>query len=373
MSAMKILITGSSGFIGSNLRVRLTELPEFEVCALRHEEVDAAPDALFDDCHAIVHMAGVNRPEDVNEFALGNADFTERLCRRLSSANVKPAIIYASSTQVERDNLYGKSKRNAEKLIGELVEQCGGAALVYRLPNVFGKWSRPNYNSAVATFCHNCARGLPIQINDPNAPVTLAYIDDVIDVWIAALRSIRDYAGVQLREVNPVYTVTVGQLADSILSLADSRRTGVVGEVGAGLMRALHATYLSFLPVEAVVYGLKRHEDARGVFVEMLKTPSAGQFSFFTAHPGITRGGHYHHTKSEKFLVLRGRARFRFRNMLNDESYELSVDGAESRVVETVPGWAHDVTNVGMDELVVMLWANEQFDPKRPDTVYSAL
>ena len=240
---------------------------------------------------------------------------------------------------------------------------------LYRLANVFGKWSRPDYNSAVATFCHNIARGLPIQVNDAAAPLRLVYIDDVV---AELLRFLADPGtGVGLRQAGPVYATTVGELARQIEAFKDVRTSLVTERVGTGLVRALYATYVSFLPPQAFSYGVPKYGDARGVFVEMLKTPDCGQFSFFTAHPGITRGGHYHHTKTEKFLVIKGVARYRFRHLVTDEVFELDSTGDEPLVVDTIPGWAHDITNIGDDELVVMLWANEIFDRQNPDTIAS--
>jgi UDP-2-acetamido-2,6-beta-L-arabino-hexul-4-ose reductase len=370
---MKILLTGSRGFIGRNFCVRARETADISLSCIYHDQLETTPQSLFDDYHAIVHLAGVNRPNDSDEFESGNAGFTRRLCEMLALSRTKPAIIYASSMQVNRDNLYGASKRSAESYIESLVESKGGSALIYRLPNVFGKWCRPNYNSAVATFCYNLVRGLPIAVHDASAPLTLAYIDDVVDVLLAEARKINAVPGCRFGQLPTVYNTTVGQIAESIQSFAASRVTNVTAEVGSGLTRALYATYLSYIPREDFAYTLKRHEDARGEFVEFLKTPTAGQFSYFTAHPGVTRGGHYHHTKNEKFLVLSGRARFRFRHVETGESHELIVDGGSACVVETVPGWAHDVTNIGGETLVVMLWANEQFDPKRPDTIAASL
>ena len=238
--------------------------------------------------------------------------------------------------------------------------------MCFRLPNVFGKWCKPNYNSAVATFCHNIARGLPIQVNDAAAPLRLVYIDDVV---AELLRFLADPgSGVGLRQAGPVYATTVGELARQIEAFKDVRTSLVSERVGTGLVRALYATYVSFLPPQAFSYGVPKYGDARGVFVEMLKTPDCGQFSFFTAHPGITRGGHYHHTKTEKFLVIKGEARFKFRQMQTGETHELVTSGAKAEIVETVPGWTHDITNIGSEEMVVMLWANEVFDRSKPDT-----
>ena len=240
---------------------------------------------------------------------------------------------------------------------------------VFRLPNVFGKWSRPNYNSVVATFCHNIARDLPIQVNDPQAALTLVYIDDVIERFVLLMDGAAPMAGLDgFVTVQPQYTTTVGELARLIRAFRDSRGSLVTERVGTGLVRALYATYVSYLPVEEFFYDVPLHADRRGIFVEMLKTPDCGQFSFFTAYPGVTRGGHYHHSKSEKFLVIKGQALFRFRHMQTGQTHELLTSGDRPQIVETVPGWTHDITNTGPEEMVVMLWANEIFDRARPDT-----
>jgi UDP-2-acetamido-2,6-beta-L-arabino-hexul-4-ose reductase len=232
---------------------------------------------------------------------------------------------------------------------------------------VFGKWTRPNYNSAVATFCHNVARGLPIQVNDPAAPVSLVYVDDVIDTFLRDLADLAARTGE--RAVAPVYPTTVGALAKTIRGFRDLRGKATVDTVGTGLMRALYATYVASLEPDDFAYPLVKHEDPRGWFSEFVKTETAGQVSVFTAHPGITRGGHYHHTKTEKFLVVQGDALFRFRHITTDATHEIRTSGSTLTVVETVPGWAHDVSNIGQDLMVCVLWANELFDPNKPDTV----
>jgi UDP-2-acetamido-2,6-beta-L-arabino-hexul-4-ose reductase len=240
---------------------------------------------------------------------------------------------------------------------------------IYRLPGVFGKWCKPQYNSVVGTFCHNKARDLPVQISDTSARVSLVYVDDVIDAMLGQLFT--GWVGLQRPVVAPEYSVTLGDLVKQIDAFRNCRTSLLSERVGTGFVRALYSTYVSYLPVEKFAYAVPVHEDTRGVFVEMLKTPDAGQFSFFTVHPGITRGGHYHHTKTEKFLVIKGKARFGFRHMLTNEVYHLDTEGAKPQVVETVPGWTHDITNVGDDEMVVMLWANEIFDHANPDTITS--
>jgi len=366
---MKVLVTGADGFIGKNLRIALTEREGFELLAITRASSDADLAEAVAAADAVIHLAGVNRPQDPAEFATGNADFTARLCALLSASGRAVPVAFASSIQAERDNPYGHSKRQAEEHLGEYGRSSGASVGLYRLANVFGKWSRPEYNSAVATFCHNIARGLPIRIDDPDAPVSLVYIDDVVAEFLRFLA--QPGQGVRQAAAGPVYASTVGELARQIEAFRDVRASLVTERVGTGLVRALYATYVSFLPPEAFSYGVPKYGDARGVFVEMLKTPDCGQFSFFTAHPGITRGGHYHHTKTEKFLVIKGRARYRFRHLLSDETFEVDSHGDEPLVVETIPGWAHDITNIGDDELVVMLWANEIFDRQQPDTVAS--
>lgn len=238
---------------------------------------------------------------------------------------------------------------------------------VLRLTNVFGKWSRPYYNSAVATFCHQVAHGQSVSVNDPASRLRLIHVDDVVTALMALLVDPPPIGG--FVDTGPIHETTVGELADTLRGFAHSRETLTTARVGTGLTRALYATYVSFLPPESFSYDVPQHGDPRGVFVEMLKTPDCGQFSYFTAKPGITRGGHYHHSKTEKFLVIQGTARFGFRQIETGEVHELTTKGGQARIVETVPGWTHDITNIGEDELVVMLWANEVFDQDRPDTV----
>ena len=364
---MRIVVTGGDGFLGRNLRVRLQELGWDSVVSLGRDATADERRSALRSADFVYHLAGVNRPNDVSEFDTGNRGLTDTVCDELRAASRPIPLVYTSSVQAELDNPYGKSKRAAELVVERYAVDTGARVHLLRLTNVFGKWCRPNYNSAVATFCHNIARGLPIIVNDASAPLRLVYVDDVVDVLIALLPSgdTRDHEV----EVRPIYSTTVGEVAESLRTFAESRESRLTPRVGTGFTRALYATYLSYLAPDAFAYALKRHSDPRGVFAEMLKTPDCGQFSFFTAHPGVTRGGHYHHTKSEKFLVVKGRARFRFRQVVTGETHEMVVSGDQAHVVETVPGWAHDITNVGDEELVVMLWANEIFDPAKPDTV----
>lgn len=370
---MKLLITGANGFVARNLRQHLAERDDIDFICLTRDDPLENLDAKLDGVECVIHLAGVNRPENPAEFQTGNHQLTAALAdalkRRVAAGHHPISVIFASSTQAAIDNAYGASKRAAEEVLR--AAEAGGVlkAYIFRLPNVFGKWSKPNYNSAVATFCHNIARNLPIVVNDPDAPLRLVYIDDVVAAFLNIIGGgspAIDPKGFAL--VSPEYKTTVGAVADRIHSFRASRDTLVTEQVGRGLTRALYSTYVSFLPCADFSYTVPMHGDPRGVFVEMLKTQDSGQFSYFTAHPGITRGGHYHHSKTEKFLVIKGRARFCFRHMMTGEQYALETSGSQAEVVETVPGWTHDITNIGDEEMVVMLWANEIFDREKPDT-----
>lgn len=362
---MKVLVTGANGFVGRNLVVRLGEAGH-EALGLGREDGDEAWRAAAQAADFVVHLAGVNRPTDVSEFETGNVGLTERLCALSAEAGNRTPIIYSSSTQADRGNPYGKSKAAAEAVLHAHAESTGAPVALFRLPNVFGKWARPDYNSAVATFCHRIARGQEIEIHDRAAPLSLVYVDDVVEAF---LRLIEEGFATGDHAVAPVYRTTVGELADIIGSFPESRGTLTTPPVGSGLVRALYSTYLSHLPVDRFDYRVPIHADPRGRFVEMLKTRDSGQFSYFTAGPGITRGDHYHHSKVEKFLVISGKAHFGFRHIQTGERHEITVDGHEGRIVETIPGWTHNITNIGDSELVVMLWANEIFDRAKPDTV----
>lgn len=370
---MRVLITGANGFVGRNLQLRLRERKDVQVVCYTRDLQAGQLAKLLEGVDFVFHLAGVNRPQDPKEFTTGNTDLTRYLCLAVASAARlagKPIpILYTSSTQAAFGNAYGCSKREAEEALAATGRDSLVPVHVFRLPNVFGKWCRPNYNSAVATFCHNIARDLPIQVNDPQASLTLVYIDDVIECFVQIMDGAAPIAGSDgFATVQPQYTTTVGEVARLIWAFHDSRSSLVTERVGTGLVRALYATYVSYLPVEAFAFDVKQHSDRRGVFVEMLKTPDCGQFSFLTAHPGVTRGGHYHHSKTEKFLVIKGEALFRFRHMHSGQTHELKTSGDRPQIVETVPGWTHDITNIGLNEMVVMLWANEIFDLARPDT-----
>lgn len=362
---MKILVTGSNGFIAKNLIQFLSEKPEIEILKAHRGTTDQEFEQSVLAADWIIHLAGVNRPLNESEFAEGNTTLTEKIAQILQQVNKKTPVILSSSIQVERDNPYGKSKLGGEQALVALNQAQGNPVYICRLANVFGKWSRPNYNSAVATFCYNVANDLPLQIHDENAVIRLVYVDHVVETFWNILNGQQVE---QIFQVEPEYQITVGDLAKVLNGFKASRDTLITDRVGTGLTRALYSTYLSFFKPEQFDYSVPKYGDARGVFVEMLKTPDAGQFSYFTAHPGITRGGHYHHTKTEKFLVIKGKALFKFKHVVTGEFYELETQGDEPRIVETVPGWTHDITNIGDDEMIVMLWANEIFDRNKPDT-----
>ncbi|MDE3991552.1 NAD-dependent epimerase/dehydratase family protein [Glaesserella parasuis] len=368
---MKVLVTGSNGFIAKNLIQYLSEKNNIEIMLFNRQSSEEELNSMLLEADWIVHLAGINRPKNEEEFIEGNIELTQKIAKFLQKNNKKTPLILSSSIQAERDNAYGRSKLAGEDIISNLSKLNGNPIYICRLANVFGKWSKPNYNSAVATFCYNTVHNLPIEIHDPNAVIRLVYIDDVVECFWNIIQGLYQPTGIY--QVEPEYKVTVSELVEILASFKHSRQSLVTDEVGVGLKRALYSTYLSFFTPDHFDYSVPKYSDERGVFVEMLKTPSAGQFSYFTAYPGITRGGHYHHTKNEKFLVIKGKALFKFKHIVTGEYYQLETNGDEPRIVETVPGWSHDITNIGNEEMVVMLWANEIFDREKPDTYFMPL
>lgn len=366
---VKLLITGAGGFIGKNLIVRLEEQAVYEISTFVRSDSDEYLADKLSNVDMVIHLAGENRPDSPELFNLVNTELTRKIAEMLSANSIKIPVIFASSSQATIDNAYGQSKLAAENILQGLSLENGNPVTIYRLPGVFGKWCKPNYNSVVATFCHNIAHGLPLQISDENTSLRLVYIDDVVASIQEVLES--SQRGVNYNAVETEYAITVGNLSTQIKAFNNCRTSLLSEKVGVGLVRALYATYISYLPCEDFSYEIPSHSDERGIFVEMLKTPDAGQFSYFTAYPGITRGGHYHHTKTEKFLVIKGKARFGFRHIVTNERYTVTTSGGVPEIVETVPGWTHDVTNVGDEEMIVMLWANENFDRQKPDTITS--
>jgi len=365
---MNVLVTGADGFIGRNLVLHLSEIKSINIFTFtRNNKLEDLFD-IVKSIDFIFHLAGINRPKNPTEFTHGNEDLTKSLCDAIKYSGKKIPLLYTSSIQAELDNPYGRSKKAAENTILSFRSEHFSPIFIFRLPNVFGKWARPNYNSVVATFCYNISQDLPVEINDPSALINLVYIDDIIEKFLAILNSSFDENKSGFFDVHPQYSITVAELSRKIQSFSSSRDSLIIENVGNGFVRALYSTYISYLKPEQFKYSLTKHGDSRGVFVEILKTQNSGQFSYFTAHPGVTRGGHYHHSKTEKFLVVKGTARFRFRHMLSDEVYELSINAENPEIVETITGWAHDITNIGNEEMIVILWANEIFDKTKPDT-----
>jgi len=366
---MKVLVTGSNGFIGKNLIVRLRELGiSFETYTRGDSEKDLK--SLVKRINFVVHLAGENRPKNKSDFKIVNTNLTQKLCNALRSTGRRIPVIFTSSTQVELDNLYGLSKLSAEKILREFSTETGSPVHIYRLPNVFGKWCKPEYNSVVATFCYNISNDFPIEVHNVKTLLRLVYIDDVIDHFLKKITN-PCKTGTDFPQVFPEYKVTLGELVSQIKSFKNCRESLTSEEVGSGFLRALYSTFMSYLPPERFSYIVPKNSDSRGIFVEILKTKNSGQFSFFTVHPGVTRGGHYHHTKTEKFLVAKGEVKFQFRNIDTNDSYELDVSGETPVIVDVAPGWSHNITNVGVDEVLIILWANEVFDSKNPDTFFN--
>jgi UDP-2-acetamido-2,6-beta-L-arabino-hexul-4-ose reductase len=358
-----VTITGAGGFIGRNLSLRLAEHGRTAIPIGRESSLGELREALARS-DAVFHLAGANRPRDSTEFMAINGDFTALLANEVTTAGRRPLVIYASSSRAEGDDDYGRSKRAGE----EALQSLGRAATIsaWRLPNVFGKWARPNYNSVVATFCHNLARGLAIKIDNPATELRLIYIDDLLDQWMELLEG--DVAPPLAEPVN-VHATTLGELAETLERMAAGRPRCEVERVGSGLERALYATYLSYLPPGQFSYPLVAHKDERGAFMEFLRTRDSGQVAVLRAFPGQTRGRHYHHTKAEKMLVVQGQALFRFRHIEHGDFTEVRASADDPIAVESIPGWAHDVTNIGDQDLIVLVWASEAFDRLRPDTV----
>lgn len=369
-AACQILVTGAQGFIGKNICVHLQEHPGVTVIPFLRGDDPASLAQLVKKVDAVIHLAGENRPVDPSAFDKVNSGLTTDLCDAIIHTNEaqdrQVPLVLASSTQAALDNPYGRSKLAAEETARAMCNKTGNPAAVFRLPGVFGKWCKPNYNSVVATFCHNIAHGLPIRVDDPDAQLRLAYIDDVVAAMMAA--ALDPQAGFRFAPVSPDYSVKLGALAAQIEGFSVKRMSQKTDRVGTGLTRALYATYLSYLPHDQFTYELRKNGDSRGAFVEVLKTADSGQFSYFTAPPGSTRGEHYHHTKAEKFVVVKGTALFRFRHVVTNEMLEIFTTADAPRIVESIPGWVHSVSNTGQEDLIVMLWANEVFDHSRPDT-----
>ena len=364
---MNVLVTGSSGFIGKNLLERLSRIEGVMVDTFDKEDSIESLSQKIVNVDFIFHLAGVNRPKNNEEFYNGNRNLTKKLIEIVRQENKQIPILMSSSIQVEQDNDYGKSKLGGETVLETYAQESGSTVYIYRLPNVFGKWSQPNYNTVIATWCYNMTHDLPIQINDENVNLDLVYIDDVVEYFVHHLDQ-KTKEGLVYREVLPAYNKSLGDIHKLLIAFKESRVNLTVPPVGRGFERALYATYLSFLPTDKFAYPLKGYEDERGTFYEFVKTLDSGQFSISTTAPGITRGNHYHNTKNEKFLVIKGEASIKHRQIHGDEVIEYKVSEKKMEVVEMIPGYTHDITNTGDTEMVLLLWANEAFDRDNPDT-----
>jgi len=361
-----ILVTGAQGFIGKNLVEWLVRRPDTNILRFDVADDEASLQAGLDVADVVFHLAGVNRPKDESEFVTGNAGLTALVVGRLLRRERKPVLVLSSSTQALLDNPYGRSKRASESSVEEYGAK-GGAAVVYRLPNVFGKWSRPQYNSVVATFCHHIARNMEITLHDAAREIDLVYIDDVVRSFVGLLAEPVE-PGVRHPEVRPVTRITVGGLAAEIYAMRDIRTRLELPDFENRFRQALYATYLSFLPADAFAYTLTKREDNRGSLAELLKSRHSGQIFVSRTKPGFIRGNHYHNTKVEKFCVLEGTAIIRFRHLVTNEIITYEVRGEEYRVVDIPPGYTHSIENAGTGELIVLFWASEMFDPDNPDT-----
>ncbi len=366
---MKILITGSKGFIGKNL---ISELRNQKYENIYEYDIDSPESDLVDftkDCDFIFHLAGVNRPKEEKEFMEGNFGFTNELLRLLIANRNNCPIMISSSIQAELDNPYGRSKKAGEDLMFAYGEKTKSKIMVYRFPNVFGKWCKPNYNSAVATFSNNIANDLPIQVNDPNVIMNLVYIDDLVKELISALKGkenrVNNYCFVE-----PIYRIKLGEIVNLLQAFKQSRNDLLIPNMGDEFTKKLYSNYLSYLPEDKFSYNLKMNTDSRGSFTEFIKTSDRGQVSVNISKPGIIKGNHWHHSKNEKFLVVSGKGVIRFRKVNTDKVIEYFVSEEKFQVIDIPIGYTHNIENLGTTDMVTIMWANEKFDPNNPDTYF---
>lgn len=379
---MKILVTGAKGFIGKNLVSQLRNIGEGkannykisgEELTIFEYDVDSDIQELDTYCREadfVFHLAGVNRPKDSSEFMLGNYGFTSQLLNALKNHGNRCPVMLSSSIQATLDNPYGESKRAGEQLMFDYAKETGAKVLVYRFPNVFGKWCRPNYNSVIATFCNNIANDLPIQINDASVKLNLVYIDDVVDELIAALCGDEHYED-KFCSVKPIYTITLGEIVDLLSSFKNMQQDLDIPNVKDGFSKKLYSTYLSYLSPEKFCYPLRMNIDNRGSFTEIIRSSISGQFSVNISKPGITKGEHWHQSKNEKFVVVSGKGLIQMRKIESDEIFYFYVSGEKIEVVEMIPGYTHNIINLSdTEDLITFMWCNECFDANRPDTFF---
>ena len=364
-----VLITGAAGFIGKNLVTALKRRDDVRLILFDVNTDTAVLDAGLAEADLIFHLAGVNRPKDGSEFVTGNTGLTEQMLAGLAELGRTPTFVISSSAQAELDNPYGKSKKAAEDAVLKFNKETSAPVCIYRLPGVFGKWSRPNYNTVVATFCHNLARGLEITINEPDREMELVYIDDVVAAFLRHLDGAPDPAR-QCYSVDRTFRVTLGELAERIRQLHAIREVLTVPDLSDDLMKCLHASYLSFLPEDGFGYPVKLNTDNRGWLFELIKSEHFGQIFVSKTLPGITRGNHYHDTKVEKFCVIQGQGVIRFRLIDSNRILEYPLDDRAIKVVDIPPGYTHSIENTGEGEMICLFWANQIFAPERPDTYF---
>ena len=366
---MKVLITGANGFIGKNLISQLQEIDDVNIIKFDIDTPFEIIENNIEEIDFIYHLAGVNRPKDNSEFFKGNTDLTKQILDLIESNNLSIPFLITSSIQATRDNDYGKSKKMAEEEV--LRYGKNNPAYIYRLHNVFGKWCRPNYNSVVATFCNNIANDLEITINDKEAELELIYIDDIVKEFIDLLFTNKpSNIDGNICYIKPVYKITLGELANTINSFKESMDSIFVPNTGDEFIKKLYSTYISYVPVEKMAVKTVKNVDNRGSFTELVKTNVAGQISISFSKPGVVRGNHYHHTKIERFIVVKGHAKIKFTHIVTKESYEFEVDDTTMQVVTIPVGYTHNIENVGNDEMILVIWCNELFDKERPDTCF---
>ena len=367
-----VLVTGSEGFIGKNLIVRLQKLNNIVIKSFDKEDSIETLKKFLSESDFIFHLAGVNRPENLEEFEKVNVGLTKALIELLEEMNKKIPIVITSSIQAEFDNPYGKSKKMAEDELIKYAKKNSVPVYIYRLPNVFGKWSRPNYNSVVSTFCYNISHNLGIAISDPKRELELAYIDDVIVEFISLLNRENGDFHKYYYNIKRTFKVTLGELADKLYEIRDIRNTLFVPDLSNNFMKFLHATCLSYLDKDDLLYEMDLKEDNRGSFVELMKSKTFGQVSISRSKKGVVRGNHYHHTKNEKFCVIKGEAVIKLRNILEDKTISYYVSDKKIEIVDIPPGYTHFIENLteGNSEMILLIWANEIFDPENHDTYY---
>ncbi len=361
---MKVLITGAGGFLGQNLREALDTAGDVELLAVGRDTPRQELREMASRCDAVAHLAGVNRPKDAGEFDAANRGYTQELLELLRERESPPPVVFASSVQAALPNAYGKSKLAAEELLLRYSRETGAAVCIYRLPGLFGKWGRPDYNSVVATYCHRLARGLPVSVNDPRRALTLCHVDHVTRAFLSALRG--EERGPYCR-VRGAFMLRLGSLARLLRSIADGGIS--LPSLGSPPMRELYSTYISYLPEGRLMDGLLVHSDQRGALFEFLRSPCGGQLFVSRTLPGVTRGNHRHSLKTEQFLVLEGSALIRLRRYGDNRVLEFRVKGELPRAVRIPPGYTHSITNTGEGELITLFWSSTLFDPQQPDTV----